>query len=294
MYDLNVSMVLYHSDKSEVQFILELLSKSRLNIRVYLIDNSSDDRLRDVISRPNEVYIFNGANLGYGSGHNVAIFKGQYDAPYHLVINTDIDFDPEILEKAFNILEANKDLCLISPKILDTQGDLQHFCRQLPTPFDLIARRFLPGQVKKLLKKRLDQYLLLDADYNKIMNIPNLPGCFMFMRNKTLLEVNGFDETFFMYVEDVDLVRRLNERSITLYYPALQIKHNLARGSYKSPKLAIYHIKSAINYFNKWGWLTDKSRAKINADIRVFECKVDTNVSSSPKFVLSSKTLESA
>jgi hypothetical protein len=144
---------------------------------------------------------------------------------------------------------------------------MQYFCRLLPTPFDLFTRRFVPGFLQPVLKKRVDNYLLADKDYTKAMNIPNLPGCFMFFRVSSLLQVGLFDESYFMYVEDVDLTRRLHEQFKTVYYPYIEIKHGLARGSYKFSILTWYHIKSAFYYFNKWGWFIDKKRTEINKKI---------------------------
>jgi len=267
MLDISISIVLFHTDEEEVTQVLKLINRSFLTKRIYLIDNSADDSLRVLSEFPNVTYIFNNANLGYGKGHNIAINCEKNTAKYHLVINSDIDFDPAILQQAFDFMESHGEVGMISPKILDDEGTLQHFCRKLPTPFDLFARRFIPGFLKPLFKNELDSYLLLDKDYSKPMNIANLPGCFMFIRSSVLKEVGGFDENFFLYVEDVDLTRRIHEVSVTLYYPAIVIKHRLAQGSYKLSKLVLLHIRSAIHYFNKWGWFADTGRDYINSNI---------------------------
>jgi GT2 family glycosyltransferase len=264
MLDINISIVLFHTDEQEVRQVLELINRSSLSKRIYLIDNSADDSLRTLSKLANVTYIFHNANLGYGRGHNIAINHKKNPARYHLVINSDIEFDPVILHQAFDFMERHGEVGMISPRVLNAKGELQYFCRKLPTPFDLFARRFIPGFLKPLLKNELDSYLLLDKDYSKPMNIANLPGCFMFIRSNVLKEIGGFDENFFLYVEDIDLTRRLNEVSVTLYYPAIIIKHHLAQGSYKFSKLVFLHIQSAIYYFNKWGWFVDTSRDEIN------------------------------
>jgi len=266
-YDLTVSMVLYKTNIAELETAIELIIASSLKTKIFLVDNSPSDELKFITRKYNVEYMFNNHNLGYGTAHNIAIKKASSLAEYHLVMNTDVDFDPEILEKALHCMEDNPDVGLLSPKIRLFSGELQHFCRLLPSPFDLFARRFIPGFVKPLLKKRLDNYVLADNDYSTPMNIPNLPGCFMFMRLKDLDKVKGFDENMFMYVEDIDLTRRLYEISKTIYYPEIEIRHGLARGSYKFSKLVIYHINSAIYYFNKWGWFFDRDRNSINAEV---------------------------
>lgn len=74
----------------------------------------------------------------------------------------------------------------------------------------------------------------------------------------------GFDERFFMYLEDNDLSRRVGQVSRTMFYPHVSVIHEYKKGSYKNPKLLIYHITSAVKYFNKWGWMFDNEKKKVN------------------------------
>jgi GT2 family glycosyltransferase len=266
-YDLTVSIVLFETNANDLDTVLTLISRSALKTKVFLVDNSPADKLRIIAAKHNVEYIFNNKNVGYGTAHNIAIKKAEKLADYHLVMNADVEFNPSDLKKAFVCMEDNPDIALLSPMIRLRTGEMQNFCRLLPTPFDLFARRFIPGFAKPLFKKQLDEYVLTNKDYSRPMNIPNLPGCFMFMRMADLKAVNGFDENIFLYVEDIDLSRRLNQVAKTVYYPDIEIVHGLARGSYKFSKLVLYHIRSAIYYFNKWGWFFDSSRRHINNQI---------------------------
>lgn len=267
MFDITFSIVLFHTDEKELKNVLKLINESPLKKKIFLIDNSETDELKKFAHTNNVEYIFNNSNLGYGAGHNIAIQKANGLSRYHLIMNSDIEFNPVILEQAFVCMETNPEIGMLSPQILLPDGELQHFCRKLPTPFDLFVRRFIPDFAKPLFKRFLDSYMLLNKDYSSAMNIPNLPGCFMFVRTNILVEIGGFDEKFFLYVEDVDLTRRLHEKSVTLYYPKIVIKHSLARGSYKELKHGLYHVASAIYYFNKWGWFNDRKRIAINNNI---------------------------
>ena len=148
------------------------------------------------------------------------------------------------------------------PKIVYPNGSTQHLCKLLPTPKDLILRRFIPFEKNK---KRLEnRYELRFFSYNTEAEIPVLSGCFMMIRTSILKDVNGFDQRFFMYLEDVDLCRRIGEVSRLIYYPEVKIVHNYEKGSYKNKRLLTYYVKSPIKYFNKWGWLLDKERSRIN------------------------------
>lgn len=86
----------------------------------------------------------------------------------------------------------------------------------------------------------------------------------MFMRASVLQEVGGFDERFFMYMEDVDLCRRIGARHMTVFNPTVVVTHGYAKASYQNLKLLGYHVQSALRYFGKWGWLLDAQRKRLN------------------------------
>jgi GT2 family glycosyltransferase len=86
----------------------------------------------------------------------------------------------------------------------------------------------------------------------------------MFLRASVLRKTGGFDERYFMYLEDVDLSRRIGRVARTVYYPTVCITHAYQKGSYKSSVLLRRHIRSAIRYFNKWGWFFDAERTDVN------------------------------
>ena len=70
-----------------------------------------------------------------------------------------------------------------------------------------------------------------------------------------------------MYCEDFDLIRRIHRVAKTVYYPKVTIVHNHEKASYKNKKMLMTHIRSAIKYFNKFGWFFDKERRLMNTQI---------------------------
>jgi GT2 family glycosyltransferase len=267
MKNINVSIVLFNNDKDLVQKAIYSCTYTTLVNKIYLIDNSPTDTLRCLTSLDNRIeYIFNNANLGFGKAHNIALKRSiEENIPYHLVLNPDVYFKGWVLEELYNFMENNPDVGLVMPKVLYPDGTLQYLCKLLPTPLDLFGRRFLNfGPFKKIVEKRNEVYELRFTGYDKIMEVPYLSGCFMFIRTEVLKKVGLFDERFFMYLEDTDLSRRIHRVSKTVYYPEVSIYHEYGKGSYKNPKLLKYHLDSAIKYFNKYGWLFDKERDEIN------------------------------
>jgi len=270
MKNINVSIVLFKNDKNLVKKTIYSCINSILINRIYLIDNSPTDILSCLESLDNRIeYIFNNANLGFGKAHNIALKRSiEENIPYHLVLNPDVYFEEGVLEELYNFMENNPDVGLVMPKVLYPDGTLQYLCKLLPTPLDLFGRRFLNfGPFKKIVEKRNEIYELRFTEYDKIMEVPYLSGCFMFIRTEVLKKVGCFDERFFMYLEDTDLSRRIHRVAKTIYYPYVYIYHEYGKGSYKSLKLLYYHIKSAIKYFNKYGWFFDKEREEINKKI---------------------------
>ena len=267
---LTASVVIYHSKKEEIESLLKSIQESNCISRLYIIDNASTDENRKYFessSLSSIIEYIPHENTGYGSSHNIALLKAiEEGSDYHVVLNPDIYFESNVLPELVNYMDSNTDVGYILPKVTYQNGELQYLCKLLPTPFDLIFRRFLP-KTKSIIRHN-ERYELRHSGYDKTMNPPCLSGCFMFMRLSTLKENNLlFDERFFMYCEDFDLTRRIHKVAKTIYYPSVSIVHNHAKESYKSRKMLIAHIKSAILYFNKWGWFFDKDRSLMNKKI---------------------------
>ncbi|UCH93940.1 MAG: glycosyltransferase [Candidatus Aminicenantes bacterium] len=264
---LTISIVTFNNE-DVIEKALTSIEQSTLppyEYDVMVVDNSSTDRTPDIIaSKFPEISLTHSKNIGYGAGHNKAIKTISKKSDYHLVMNPDVYFGKDVLEKLIAFLDEHPQVGLLMPKILYPDNQLQYLCKQLPTPFDLIGRRFIPGFLKPIFKKRLERYEFKDRDYNRVMEVPHLSGCFMMLRTEVFEKVGLFDERFFMYLEDVDYSRRVHAHYKNLYYPGVSIYHQYHKGSYKRWKHLRYHIVSAVKYFNKWGWFIDPQRKAIN------------------------------
>ncbi len=263
---ISASIVLYNTGLELIEGVISCFAPSD-NRRLFLVDNSpnKNEFCIDLAEKNGSIsYIFNGDNLGYGAAHNIAIEKAiEIGSTYHLVLNPDISYNSNVIDKLIDYANSNPDVVYILPKVLYPDGSIQYLCKLLPNPFDLIFRRFL--SFAGFAKRRNDVYTLKMSGYNKIINPPCLSGCFMFLRVSTLSEACiRFDDRFFMYCEDFDLIRRLHRVGKTIFFPEVEIIHDHAKESYKNRKMLKYHIISAIKYFNKYGWFFDKERKLMN------------------------------
>ena len=267
MYDIVGSIVVYRNSATQLREAMASFLNTPLNVKLYLIDNSPDDSARSLCGDARVTYVFNGQNLGYGSGHNVAMKVSVAEARFHLVLNPDVYFGSGVLEDLFDFGCSRPDIGLIMPKVLNPDGSLQYLCKRLPSPSDLMLRRFLPRLFEPLIRKRLARYEFRDQDYDSVLSVPVLSGCFMMINRVALSQVGGFDERFFMYLEDVDLSRRIHQQFKTVYFPRVAVYHRYAKGSYRSFSLMSRHLVSAWRYFQKWGWYRDEERKRVNKEV---------------------------
>lgn len=273
---ITASIVLYNTPRAQIESVLKSVFDSACLETLYIVDNSPNDKWRILEKRSEENgvtkirYIHN-ENLGYGASHNLAMHEAIESAgTYHVVLNPDISFSAEVLPTLAGFMDANADAACVMPKVVSPDGTVQHLCKLLPAPSDLIFRRFVPSAffLGRWKEKRDARYCLKNFGYDKVINPPCLSGCFMFLRLRVLSENNiFFDGRFFMYFEDFDLIRRLHRVARTLYFPSVQVVHAHARESYKSRRMLFAHIRSAFRYFGKYGWWFDRERREMNRKV---------------------------
>jgi GT2 family glycosyltransferase len=263
-YQLTASIVLYKNDEFVKKTIKSFLNSS-LQVKLFLVDNSPTDELKilleEFLNDARVEYIFNNNNVGFGAGHNIAIKKIIDVSPYHLVLNPDVVFDAAILSKLIDYMKLHNDVGIIAPKVLDEAGSLQYLSKLLPTPLDFFIIRFMPFA----FRRKQAHFKLKQSHYDKLMNVPFLSGCFMIFNTAALKKTGLFDEKIFMYTEDIDITRRMINASYkTIFYPFVFIYHHHQRKSFADFNVFKIYLKSALYYFNKWGWFFDKERSKIN------------------------------
>ena len=274
---LNISIVLYHPKwEQEVLPLVEELLKVKNLQKIYLLDNS-EVSYSEAVSQCNGPtalavlqqsgqqklrYIYNGANLGYGRAHNIALRESAHqEVAFHLVMNSDIRMQAEDIDAMHDFMVAHPPVGQMMPRVVNLNGTQQYLAKRLPTPLDVFGRRFLPAC---WMEKRNRRFELRDHDLMRPLNAPYLSGCFMMLRTKAAVEAGLFDERYFMYPEDIDLTRTIHRNWLTLYNPQWTITHAHARGSYKNIHMLRIHIQNMCRYFNKWGWLFDSERQTFN------------------------------
>lgn len=219
-----------------------------VDFKLFVLDNGSNDGTPEFIEKkyPEVTVLRSEKNVGFGAGHNIVI--NQIDSKYHAIINPDIVLKENAIGKMTDYMDANPQIGLLSPQICFPDGRDQILGKRNPQLKYLIASRFRGDEPGKLLR----EYAMLDSDLSNPIRIENATGCFMFIRTDVLKKIGGFDDGYFMYFEDADLARRINEVSECIYYPGTTVYHVWGRDSKRNLKLMCIHIDSMFRYFRKW------------------------------------------
>jgi GT2 family glycosyltransferase len=200
-------------------------------------------------------FLTNRDNPGYGRAVNRLVAHLGQLPPYIGVLNTDLSWPHDTFERLLGWLQQHPEVSLAVPQILDEAGSPQKLCKHNPTVLGLFSRRFLPDWLKPHWLKRYDRwYVMADQNYQEMFEAPYLSGCCMLIRSEAFCYVGGFDERYFLYLEDADLTRSLACNGRCVHLPMAAVVHGWGRGNYRNLGLMAVNFNSAWNYFRKWGW----------------------------------------
>lgn len=261
MPDLTLSIVTYNSE-SHIRKVIDSIIDGMTPLdevegelpdyRIIIVDNASTDNTAMAVRTAQSFYpgliefLPQKANRGFGTGHNraVPLMKSQY----HVVVNPDIVIPCGALLEMARFMNTNPDVGLLTPKIIFPDGRLQYLCKHHPTFRDLFLRLFLKGS----FRKRQDWFEMRETGYDHVFDVEYATGCFMFFRTEVFLQIHGFDQKFFLYLEDADITRHVNEVSRTVFFPGVQIVHEWQRDQHRKISLMWINLKSWLHYWWKW------------------------------------------
>lgn len=251
MASVSVSIVTYNS-ADDVTVVLDSLFRvsTGRDLTVYVVDNASEDNTCELVSSryPTVNLIRSEKNVGFGAAHNAAIARTDRD--YHLILNPDIAFKDDVITPLVEYLDSHDDTVLVTPMILNADGTPQAVPRVLP------RRRYMfAGQLERfggIFRRWRDEYTRRKETFDAPTEITFCTGCFMLVRTAALKAEGGFDDRFFMYMEDADLSRRLSKHGKLMLLPDRSVIHRWEKASGKSAKFLKIHLRSMRMYFAKW------------------------------------------
>lgn len=247
--------------KDALDVTLEAVYASKVNFdyEVIILDNDSDDGTVEMVnhkylSQPSIAektqFIENGANLGFPKANNIGMRKAKGD--YILLLNPDTKVDSDNLQEMMDFMENHSEVGVATCKLLRPNGELDPASRR-SEPNPKVAFYRLSG-LQYLFPRKFGTYNDLGGDLSKSAEIEAISGAYMFMSRKCYEITGGFDETFYMYGEDLDLCRKVREAGLKVwYYPATSCVHYKGQSSKRAPQKSLYAFHDAMwIYYDKW------------------------------------------
>lgn len=246
---ISASIVLYNEDLKILTKTVNCFLGIPYPKKLYLIDNTNDSRFRDIFNHKSIQYIGNKKNKGFSAGHNQVLPLIKNQSSFHLILNPDVFFKAVIFDKLIQKLKEDVNLSMIAPAVTFPNGNKQYTVRKYPNLLDLFARKF------NLLKNRIHNQEYRYLDLTKSFYPDAVHACFMLFKTEDFLKIKGFDERYFLYMEDIDVCKKIDAiGNKKMYYPNVEIKHVLKKGSSRDVKLFFSHINSVFKYFLKWNF----------------------------------------
>jgi GT2 family glycosyltransferase len=222
-----------------------------INTEIIVVDNNSTDGSKEYLPLKciNAKFIFNDANLGFAKACNQGfkISAGNYV----LFLNPDTILTETCLKDCISFFESHPDAGAVGVRMLDEKGNmLKESKRGLPSPSASFYKLFgltamFPGS------KTFGKYYQGHLPENENNPVDVLSGAFMIVKREVFEKVNGFDESFFMYGEDIDLSLRITQQGYKNYYLGEISVTHLKGGSTTYNYKYIRDFYGAMNLFVK-------------------------------------------
>ncbi|WP_421773618.1 glycosyltransferase [Gracilimonas sp.] len=245
-------VIVNYKVKEYIANLLNSLKKAQhdFNLEIFVVDNNSgDDSISYLKNRYPEVhYIANKENVGFGKANNQAIRQAKGE--FTLIINPDTLVSEDTLDVLVNHMSENPECGAAGCKILNPDGTFAPESRRsIPTIWSASCKVFGLNTLFPE-SKLLGQYYLSWLDEDEAGEIPVLSGSFMFWRTDLLKELDGFDERFFMYGEDIDLCYRVQKTDYRIdYIPDTSIIHYKGESTKKGDLRYIRIFNKALYQF---------------------------------------------
>lgn len=256
-------IILNYKSANLIKYQLKKLVNYTFNFETEIIvaDNNSRDNIEIILKEfPGVKFVDNKKNIGFCAGNNMAISQSRGD--YILILNPDIRIEQSVIEKLYSTLTSNEDIGIVGPRLINADGSTQETSFKFPDIYyPLFRRTFL--EKTKIGQKWLYNFLLKNKDRTKNFEVDWLQGACFMIKKHVFDQINGYDEKIFMYLDDMDICRRVWEIGYLVYYmgevTAIHLHQKMSADknifiSIFTNKLSRIHIKSWIHYVKKyWG-----------------------------------------
>jgi GT2 family glycosyltransferase len=243
---VDVVVVSYNS-RDELRGCVEPLTRIE-DVYVIVVDNASSDGSLEVIDDLPLQRIALTQNGGFGHGCNAGWHAGR--SPYVLFLNPDARIDSEALDRLVAVLERSPEVGAVAPRINHDDGTLDYSLRRFPRLRSTYARALFLHRI--FPRAAWTDELIREPEVYAQPGTPDwVSGACILARRAVLEELGGFDEGFFMYCEDIDLCRRIQDAGHELCYEPTAVVTHIGGASAPRTSLLPVLSESRLRYAGK-------------------------------------------
>ena len=251
--DLSIIIVNYHHSHI-LGDCLESVYRTieKIQFEIILVDNSSTDGGLESILKNYPVirFIKNSENAGFARGNNQGAKIASGD--FLLFINPDTIVIEDAIESKLDYIRSDSSIGILGPKVLNSDQTVQYSCRKFPTIWSGLFNRYSLATRLFPNNRYSRDYLMLDYDHNSIRSVDWVSGCCMMMSESTLKKASGFDENYFLFIEDVDLCQVIKKKGLrVVYFPNAKIFHKISSSNARSTSRVIIKRHQGMIYYNQ-------------------------------------------
>ena len=255
MYQIAIIIINYNFENFTIQLI-ESISRhtiKNLNYQIIVVDNASDkdsfNKLKAYLNKfkdqKNIQLIRNKINTGFGGGNNLGVAKAN--SKYYAFINSDVILESDCLTAMNSFMDSHSDVGVSTPQMLNMEGKNKACFNHFISPaYEILGRSTLQWINPK-------KYPNIRKKYNEPLKVDTVAGSFMFFRASDFDKVGGFDPKIFLYYEETDICKRLNENGKSAFLvPNTSYKHYHGGSTPKSLKIKMELVISKYYVLKKY------------------------------------------
>lgn len=219
---------------------------------VIVVDNASTDGSVEMIRRkyPKVKLLAQKTNTGFTGGNNIGMQASSGD--YILLLNSDAFLEKDTLRKCLDYMQTNPRCDVLGCRLTFADGSFQPSAGYLPNPINTFL--WVWGvDVLPVFKHLIPSVHPQQAAFFTARQVGWVTGAFMFMKRPVYEKTRGFDEKFFMYMEEVDWCKRIDQAGFQVWYtPNFSVVHlQGASNKFDMSRGLVREMQGLVYYFNK-------------------------------------------
>lgn len=219
---------------------------------IIVIENASTDNSGEMLYKhhPTINTIVNAKNIGFGAANNQGLAEAKGD--FILLLNPDTIVFPDTIAKTLKFCQEHPEVGIVGCKILNPDKTLQPSCNHFPNLLDYVWETFFFYRLFPR-NKLIGRFHMSYFDHDEITEVDCVKGAYMMIKKQVIDDIQGFDEDFFIYSEEMDLCYRAKQKGWKIFfYPGAEIIHYGGQSTFpESEAMFIEFHKGRYKFFRK-------------------------------------------